>query len=468
MRRRLLIALLGGALPAAWFVPEAAADRRTFRSVADASVTTRSASGTSTRLTVGGAARARAYLRFDVELPRGAEILGARLRLAMTAPRRPARLRVHLLRDRPWRERTLTARTAPRPGALLGTSGRSRATLRSVRLAPARLRPGRVSLGVATTSTRPVRVRSRESGRAPRLIVSYTVRGRAPGTGVAAAPGPAFGPGPTPGAALVRSPVVLAAGDVQRDNSAVNPTLPLLASESFDALLALGDLQYEDGTLADFTTWYAQTWGLPQYKSRTYPVPGNHEAQSAVLTNYCVYFATGAAVDPCPGGRPSYSFGLGTWHVVALDSSAGTIDAVQRAWLRADLAAHPARCTLAFWHHPRYSGGQHGGLALNGVWTDLMAAGVDVVLTGHDHTYQRFAAMNDAGQADPVGGIRSFVVGTGGRGSEPPVSPVPWQEVADDTTMGLLRLTLEPGGYTWRFIPEPGRTFTDSGAEPCR
>jgi 3',5'-cyclic AMP phosphodiesterase CpdA len=258
---------------------------------------------------------------------------------------------------------------------------------------------------------------------------------------------------------------VLAAGDVQNAGTTSNPTLPVLASTPFDALLVLGDVQYETGRLADFNAFYANTWGQAQYKSRTYPAPGNHEAGSGVLANYCVYFRAGAATDPCPGGRSYYSYDLGAWHLVALDSSTGTIDSAQRSWLRADLAAHPSACTLAYLHHPRYSGGSHGNSTLNNVWEDLMAGGVDLVLAGHDHNYQRFARMDNAGRVDAGRGIRSFVVGTGGR-SHYAVSSIAGTEVAHSGTYGVLRLTLDPGGYAWRFLAAGG-SFTDAGSEAC-
>src|SRR4029078_7413049 len=129
--------------------------------------------------------------------------------------------------------------------------------------------------------------------------------------------------------------------DIQPAGSTSSPTAPLLDSNPYDALLTLGDNQYEDGSLAEYTSYYAKTWGVPAHLSRTYPAPGNHEARSGLADNYCAYFRTGAAVAPCPGGPAYYSFDLGAWHLISLDSSTATIDDAQRAWLRDDLAAHP-------------------------------------------------------------------------------------------------------------------------------
>jgi acid phosphatase type 7 len=464
------LVLIATLLPAS----SAPADRAIFPAAADAFVSARSPTanhGTRKTLRIAGRRVMRGYLRFDVALPRGAVVTAARLRLSAASRGRAVRYRAYAVRNTRWRERSITYRSAPRFGALLGTSTGSRTTrFRSVRIPAAAVRPGRLSIGLATASGRRLRVWSRHASRKPELAVSYAP-GPATAPGSALTPvggaGAAAEPGGTPAG---RRAVVLAAGDIQSAGTTMNATAPLLGAHAFDALLTLGDNQYESGALADYTAFYGRTWGAPPYKSRTYPAPGNHEMGSDVLANYCAYFrdaAAPAAVDPCPGGRPYYSFDLGDWHLISLDSSPGTIDATQRAWLRADLAAHPARCTLAYWHHPRYSGGTHGHAALNGVWDDLMAGGVDVVLAGHDHNYQRFAPMDDAGRIDPARGIRSFVVGTGGRGHYA-VSATTGQEVANADTFGVLQLTLDPGGYAWRFLPEPGRAFTDAGAETCR
>ena len=259
--------------------------------------------------------------------------------------------------------------------------------------------------------------------------------------------------------------IVMAAGDIQPASSTVVPTAGLVNANPYDALLPLGDNQYERGTLAEYSSYYSASWGAPANKRRTFPVPGNHEMESGLAGNYCAYFRSGAALDPCPGGRPYYSFELGAWHVVALDSSSGTIDDTQIAWLRDDLAAHRTACTLAFWHHPRYSPG--GANPLNNVWAVLMAGGVDVALVAHDHNYQRYAPMNNAGAVDTSHGIRQFVVGTGGMSHEPFTKPVTGREVMNVDTFGLLRLSLGRSDFSWRFLPEPGRSFQDSGTGTC-
>jgi acid phosphatase type 7 len=472
---RTLLILAAVLLPA-FLAPPAFADRAVFTPVADTFVSARAPKanhGRSRTLVIGGRPAARAYLRFDVALPAGAVVSGARLVLTAAGRGRSPRYRVHAVRSATWRERSITHRSAPRLGPRMATSRSATATLPA-----ARVHAGRLTLAVTASSRRPLRYWSRQSARKPRLVLTYSRSGPGGAPGLSPRPTPSPTPGPAGPFAPVSPPapaapppsgsaVVLAAGDVQNPGTTSNPTRPILDANPYDALLVLGDAQYDNGELADFDAFYSQTWGAAVHKSRTYPAPGNHEANSGLAANYCAYFRTGAAVDPCPGGRAYYSFDLGSWHVVSLDSSTGSIDAAQLQWLRADLAAHPARCTLAYWHHPRYSGGMHGSNALAGVWNDLMAAGVDLALAGHDHDYQRFGPMDDAGRVDPARGIRSFVVGTGGRA----LRPVGWtsgQEVGHTGTFGVLRLALHPGGYDWRFLPAAPGTFTDSGTDACR
>lgn len=436
----LLGALLLGVLPP----PAARSATRTFSATADASVSSAAPSkrlGTSGRLLVAGRPRVRTYLRFNVALPAGAVISAATLSLTRASTGRPARFQVFAVANTSWRERSITFRNAPRFGARLTTSRGA-----TVRLPARAVHPGLNAFGVSTPARLTQTFRSRESRHAPRLRVTYTTQ---PAGG---------GPGK----------VILAAGDIQQTGTTANATVPLLDSTPYDALLPLGDNQYERGTLPDYNAFYAQTWGRPVHKSRSYPVPGNHEGRTRLQIDYCAYFQSGAALDPCPGGRPYYSYDLGTWHMIALNSVTGTIDDAQKAWLQADLAAHPARCTLAYWHHPRYTGGTRGNNQLNNIWADLMAARVDVALTGHTHDYQRFAPMNNNDQVDRARGVREFVVGTGGRSTNP-AKTVVGQEVHNNHTYGVLWMNLRPGGYDWRFIPAPGQpsTFTDTGSGVC-
>ena len=184
---------------------------------------------------------------------------------------------------------------------------------------------------------------------------------------------------------------------------------------------------------------------------------------------YFDYFGTAA-------GRRSpgyYSFNLGRWHLIALNSECAQVGGCatgspQERWLRADLAAHPARCVLAYWHKPRFSSGMHGNNATyTAFWHALHGAGADMVLVGHDHDYERFAPQTPHGRADPARGIRQFVVGTGGKTHYGFRTIRANSQVRNSRTFGVLRLALHPSGYDWRFVPEPGKTFTDSGHGSC-
>jgi acid phosphatase type 7 len=280
-------------------------------------------------------------------------------------------------------------------------------------------------------------------------------------------------------------PVIMAAGDIACDptdpgynDGAGSPgrchqlaTSDLLLSTPLDAVLPLGDIQYNSASTARINAVYAPTWGRVKAISR--PILGNHETGTA--TGYFDYFnGPGIADGPAgPRGKGYYSFDLGTWHLVALNSNCSSVSCSagsdQEQWLRADLAAHPANCTLAYWHHPRYSSGHDGSNEfMQPLWEALHDAQADLLLSAHSHDYERFAPLNRDGEVDPIGGIRQFVVGTGGAfftgGLD---SRAPHSEVAQNDTFGVLKLTLHPWSYDWQFVPEAGGTFTDSGSEPC-
>lgn len=276
-------------------------------------------------------------------------------------------------------------------------------------------------------------------------------------------------------------PMIAAAGDIACDPADSNfrggagtasacrmkATSDLLLGMELAGVLALGDNQYEDGALPKFRQSYDPSWG--RLKSLTRPAVGNHEYGQPNASGHFAYFGP-AAGDPANG---YYSFDIGTWHLIALNSNCSRVGGCgagspQELWLKADLAAHPAACTLAYWHHPRFSSGLHGSdLAYDAFWRDLYDAGADVVLVGHDHDYERFAPQDPRGAADPVRGIREFVVGTGGKTHYWFRSPQPNSEVRNWDTFGVLVLTLRSLGYDWRFISEPGRSFADSGRGFC-
>jgi acid phosphatase type 7 len=225
------------------------------------------------------------------------------------------------------------------------------------------------------------------------------------------------------------------------------------------AVLVLGDNQYETGALADYLASYDPTWG--RVKSITHPAPGNHEYTMPGAKGYFSYFGKSA-------GSGYYSFDIGGWHIISLDSEINTAaGSPQERWLRRDLSSHHALCTLAYWHKPRFSSGINGNYAdCATLWQDLYAVGADVVLNGHDHDYERFAPQNPSQQPDPKG-IREFVVGTGGFSHFSRASNQSNSEAFDSDTFGVLQLTLHPTGYDWKFVPEAGGSFTDSGSGSC-
>jgi hypothetical protein len=243
-------------------------------------------------------------------------------------------------------------------------------------------------------------------------------------------------------------------------------TSDLLVDGAYAAILVLGDIQYEDGALAKFAVSYEPSWG--RVKELTKPVPGNHEYGTDGAAGYFRYFGA-AAGDPAKG---YYSFDLAGWHLVALNSNCSEVGGCddgspQEQWLRADLAANPAACTLAYWHHPRFSSGEHGSsTTYEAFWRALYDAGADVVLAGHDHDYERFAPQAPDGSRDLTRGLREFVVGTGGRGLRRFPSIAPNSEARDDSSLGVLELTLGSRAYSWEFRPAVG-TSRDRGSSRC-
>ena len=257
-----------------------------------------------------------------------------------------------------------------------------------------------------------------------------------------------------------------ARGSGSADECRQQATSDLLVGAGYAGVLVLGDIQYETGSRRAFESSYDASWG--RAKAVTRPVPGNHEYGTAGGAGYFGYFGA-AAGDPAKG---YYSFDIGDWHVVALNSTCGEVGgcdagSAQERWLRADLAAHPARCTLAYWHHPRYSSGSHGSdRTFAAFWQALVDADADLVLVGHDHGYERFAPQNARGHRDLARGIREFVVGTGGRSLRTFTRVSPNSEARDATSFGVLELTLGADVYEWRFRPAVGR-FTDAGSARC-
>ncbi len=286
---------------------------------------------------------------------------------------------------------------------------------------------------------------------------------------------------PTAASTASADPVIAAAGDIacDPDGGAFNGGLgtsricrqkyvsDLLVNKGLAAVLPLGDTQYKTGELADFRLSYDPSWG--RVLSITRPSVGNHEYGTPGARGYFDYFGTKAG----KRGVGYYSYDIGRWHLIALNAQCGYVScaagSAQLKWLAADLAAHPNTCTLAYWHQPRFSSGHHGSnRAYDAFWRTLYSAGADIVLNGHDHDYERFAPQNPSGEADAARGIREFVVGTGGNGHyDFRASPAANSQVRNNTTFGVLKLTLRPTSYDWAFVPEAGKSFRDSGTGRC-
>ena len=275
----------------------------------------------------------------------------------------------------------------------------------------------------------------------------------------------------TPTGLLTANPpqIFIGAGDIAScGNDNDEATAKLLDANPVGTVYNIGDDAYQNGTTSEFANCYDPTWG--RHKSRTKPTPGNHEYNTSGAVPYYNYFGA-AAGDPSKG---YYSFDLGAWHILSLNSNISrSAGSAQDTWLAADLAAHPNRCTLAYFHHPLYSstgGTGSGGVSLPSMqpyWDRLYAAHADLILNGHRHFYERLAPMKPDGSADPTNGIREIIAGMGGIGGGSLTNVFPTSEVREGRTFGVLKLYLYDDSYAWKFIPVAGKTFTDSGSAAC-
>ena len=413
----------------------AALPQQVFTSVADGSVTADAPSGEHGRarvLRLRAAPAGRAYLRFRVGSLRGG-VASANLRVFVTSGQ--AAVQVRTVAGRRWNERTLSFRTAPPLGRVVAR-GSARPGWRSFDVSSAVDGPGVVQLALVATRGS-VSVASRETQSKPRLRLGI-------------------------------APLLLAAGDIGSCNSGGDEATAALLEGVPATIAALGDLAYPRGTAEDFAYCYDPSWGV--YRDHTRPAAGNHDFATPWAAPYFAYWGTLAGL----AGAGYYSYELGSWHIVVLNSNCRfdpcRPGSPQETWLRTDLAQHRAKCTLAYFHHPLFSSTRGTATpAVQPLWQDLYAAGADVVLNGHAHNYQRFAPQTPLGAADPRRGIREFVIGTGGNSHHLVGPPIANQQNMDDTTFGVLRLMLLDTGYTWEFEPQTngGGFFTDSGTGDC-
>jgi hypothetical protein len=387
----------------------------------------------------------------------------------VAAPVQQARLRLHVanisnggspdggtvspVNDTTWTETGVTWNTRPTAwGAAAGSLGPvMQNTWVEVDVTAAVTAGAANTLGLRSPNTDGAYYDSRETGASsPQLIVTTGSTPPVTGVTVAAAGDAVCAPGTPVTATTCRQMPV---------------SDRILADPSVTWFLALGDLQYENGELTSFQSTYDSSYG--RLKAKTKPAPGNHEYNTAGATGYYTYFGA-AAGDPTKG---YYSFDIGsTWHVIALNSNCTAVacaaGSAQEQWLRADLAAASARpCTIAFWHHPRFSSNEHGDDAtVAPFWDALSAAGTELVLNGHDHGYERFDPQTPGAVADP-NGIREIVAGTGGRSLYAFGAPHA-NSIVRYATFGYLRLTLGTNAYSWQFVTEAG-TVSDSGTGTC-
>jgi Calcineurin-like phosphoesterase/RTX calcium-binding nonapeptide repeat (4 copies) len=258
-----------------------------------------------------------------------------------------------------------------------------------------------------------------------------------------------------------------AAGDIADCGAGAGITAGLLDGLA-GTVAPLGDTAYSKGTPDEFARCYEPTWG--RHKGRTRPAVGNHEYGTTGAAGYFDYFGAAAG----ERGKGWYSYDLGAWHLVALNSNCSEVGGChsgseQERWLRADLAENDSRCTVAYMHHPRFSSGNvHGGSpVVEPLWRALHDDGAEIVLAGHEHDYERFAPQTATGELDRLRGVRQFVVGTGGRPLRSFGAPHPNTEARDNTAWGVLHLRLRDGSYDWRFVAQPGSSFTDAGSTDC-
>ena len=270
-----------------------------------------------------------------------------------------------------------------------------------------------------------------------------------------------------------RTFVLVGAGDIAscRHPEGARATAKLI-EQIPGTVFAAGDLAYESGSAEDFNNCYDPAWG--RFKDRTKPALGNHEYEDRSASGYFQYWGTKAGSP----GKGYYSYDLGDWHIIVLNTNCDEKDlggcaagSPQETWLKQDLAKHANVCILAYGHHALFSSGVFKRHAvhpeLRPLWEDLYAAHADLILAGHEHSYERFAPQDPEGKADPANGIREIVVGTGGRSHDLLGFATPNSEVRDWETFGVLKLTLSPGKYAWEFIPEEGKSFHDAGSGVC-
>jgi len=261
--------------------------------------------------------------------------------------------------------------------------------------------------------------------------------------------------------------ILVGAGDIASCGSWGDEETAKLLDMIPGTVFTTGDNAYERGTRREFDECFGRSWG--RHKARIRPSLGNHDYFTAGAAGYFAYFGSAAGAR----GEGYYSYDLRDWHIVVLNSNCGPVggcgpDSPQVRWLRADLAANSRLCTIAYWHHPRFSSGPHGDDRTVGTfWQILYAASVEAVLNGHDHLYERFAPQTPLAIRDDVSGIQQFTVGTGGRSFYRVRTIRPNSLVRLPYVFGVLKLNLRSTGYSWEFVAVVGQGVKDAGSREC-
>jgi hypothetical protein len=257
--------------------------------------------------------------------------------------------------------------------------------------------------------------------------------------------------------------VLVGAGDISTCKNDNDEATARLLDRQDGTIFTTGDNAYENGTEREYRDCYAATWG--RHLGRTRPTPGNHEYNTPGGAGYYAYFGSAAGSN----GLGYYAYDIGGWHILSLNSNiSASTGSMQYEWVRGDLAANTTKCSAAYWHHPVFSSGEHGNTStMRAILRLLFDNGVEVIINGHDHEYERFGLQNPDGQPDPARGFRQFVVGTGGKGLDSFRSVKPTSEVRDSSAFGVLKLTLREAGYDWEFLAVGG-AVRDAGGGVCR
>jgi len=433
--------------------------------------------GSITTLRVDGSPVVQSYLRFNVQGLNGA-VTRATLRVFANSAASSG-YDVRSVSNNTWVESTITYNNAPPVGGVLGSSGSiSSGAWISIDITSYITGNATYNLGLTTAGSTAISLASRESGaNAPQLIIQTSGGSAFTATAVrTSTPINSLTPNPTatrtatplPNATNTRTPtsiptssgsvVLVGAGDISTcSNNNDEATAKLLDGISGTVFNA-GDNVYDSGAYTEYTNCYDPTWG--RHKARTKPVPGNHEYNTSGASGYFQYFNNVPAY---------YAYNLGAWRIYALNSEiSASASSAQVTWLQADLAANPSQCALAYWHKPRWSSGAtHGSdSGMQTLWQVLSNAGVELVINGHEHHYERFAEMNASGSA-VSSGLREIVVGTGGMSHYGFGTILSTSQVRNSSTFGVLKLTLNSSSYSWQFVPVAGSTFTDSGSTNC-